>query len=291
MDAFEKPYWNLIQVLAWVYLRDPDLVRRAADDATGHGLLRRRIKVPGKRAKWANVSRPPPTELELELGAAIRGVAEFNSLDEAEQEILAALGRNTLTASGFENDVGDLKEIAAIQWAILQFYEGPLKGPLKGKSYAGPRAGTGLDRTSWYRLQFNRDEVLKVWPDPSAPIERPRLADEQEPSSEPSERTPKELGAGSADAEEQASLDRRPIPPRRVGRPSIADDIPAAYEQLRDAGKVDYRQPMARLYGPIREAVLAKRDLSPDTGGLGDEVIRKKISVNFRKNKRRQPPQ
>src|SRR5262249_18258275 len=34
MDAFEQRYWNLLQALAWVCVRDRELVNKAADDAS-----------------------------------------------------------------------------------------------------------------------------------------------------------------------------------------------------------------------------------------------------------------
>ena len=37
MDAFDRPSWNLMQTLAWAYLRDRKWVLKTADGVTDHG--------------------------------------------------------------------------------------------------------------------------------------------------------------------------------------------------------------------------------------------------------------
>ncbi len=59
-DPFEAPYWNLLQILAWVYLGDRSLVRDVADEPRDRG----KIWVWEKTAKGeerVNVRRPAPS--------------------------------------------------------------------------------------------------------------------------------------------------------------------------------------------------------------------------------------
>ena len=76
-----------------------------------------------------------------------------------------------------------------------------------------------------------------------------------------------------------------------VGRPTLKPEIEAAYQDLLDAGEIDFDAPKKRLYEPIREKVRGDKS-NPNLYGLGDEAIRKVISPLFDadKNKRSASP-
>ncbi len=131
MDGFQDTYWNLIQTLAWVYLGDRALVRRASDGVTDHGTFSQQVWPLDGRKDWTETTAEAPGPVELEATAAHRGGAAYPSLDDAEDGVLAAARDCRLPVWGLENGEGDLKAILRIQWADLKFYFGP--------SRAGPR--------------------------------------------------------------------------------------------------------------------------------------------------------
>ncbi|GAB4356162.1 MAG: hypothetical protein Kow00114_06930 [Kiloniellaceae bacterium] len=71
--------------------------------------------------------------------------------------------------------------------------------------------------------------------------------------------------------------------PRPVGRPSVKADVFAAYEALRDAGKIDFDAPMKRLFPEIRAWLC---EAYPDRAGafrdMADETIRRVIVDLFK---------
>ena len=191
MDGFDEPYWNLIQVLAWVYSGDRGLVRRASDDVIDHGTFSQQLRLPDGRKDWTETAAEAPGPVELEVTAAYRGGAAYPSLDrpeavgktqevvledglypslddaeddvpsldDAEDDVLAATRDGRLSVRGLKNGKGDLQEIPQIQRAALEFYFDQ-----RERAYAAPRIRSGA--THWHGLKFLRTEVLALWPDP-----------------------------------------------------------------------------------------------------------------------------
>ena len=54
MNTFDQPYWNLMQLLGWVYLRDRQWVRKATDSVIDHGSYRYELGF--QTAVWALVT-------------------------------------------------------------------------------------------------------------------------------------------------------------------------------------------------------------------------------------------
>ena len=79
-----------------------------------------------------------------------------------------------------------------------------------------------------------------------------------------------------------------PQPCRGRGRPSYREVIVTAYEELREAGKVDFGAPKKSLYQPIRKAISGESNTVPS--GLGDEAIRATISSLFDADKVKTKP-
>ena len=129
MDSrVETEWWNLIQVLAWVYRGDRALVREGAGT--------------------------PPLRLIVEG----HNGACYPSFDLAQDAVIEALQMRRLTAYGLENNAGDLKEIPPLLWADLKFWWDP--------EHAGPRDRSRLRASRWYALRFKRKAILALWPDP-----------------------------------------------------------------------------------------------------------------------------
>ena len=137
-DAFDQPYWNLLQILAWVCLRNRGMVCKAANDAIA-----------------------PVTTLRFDIMAAMhaasRGVV-FYDREEAERAIRYAAQDEKLTVTGLRNGRGDRTYIPRLAWADLVF-----KFPLDSPTYATPW-NDGSDALQWHALMFRRSEVLALWP-------------------------------------------------------------------------------------------------------------------------------
>jgi hypothetical protein len=137
-EAFEETYWNLLQVLAWVSLRDRELVCKAADDAT-----------------------PPVTTLRFDIMATIRAAsrrAVFCEREDAEQAVRYAAQAEKLTVTGLKNGHGDRMPIPGPFWADLVF-----KHPHSSPPYATSR-DADFNAAQWHRLMFRRSEVLAILP-------------------------------------------------------------------------------------------------------------------------------
>lgn len=191
-NNFENQYWNLIQVLAWIYSKTSDT---SLDDAL--------VKIREETFK-----RKPPTNSEIEksitqepvrsdvalfaggitlvdmdydkrLGETLKPLTtdksgekdkEFkkqlkakigdpNWFDDIENELIRALQNGGITCYGLEEDDGSSQPIPDIHWIDLCFwYESPLilAGP---KEYY--RSGT-----RWYGLKFLAKSIKKIWSTP-----------------------------------------------------------------------------------------------------------------------------
>ena len=158
MDGFEEPYWNLIQTLAWVYLRDRALVRLASDGVTDHGTFPKKMRLPDGRKELVETPANPPNDLHLELTAAFACGAAYQTLDDAEDALLDVLCNGRLNAWGLENNKGDLQEISPVQWAVLRFYFDPPR--------AAPLSISRSGATHWHGMKFATADVMRLWPDP-----------------------------------------------------------------------------------------------------------------------------
>ena len=162
MDGFEEPYWNLIQLLAWVYLGDRELVRKASDDVTDHGSFVQQLVLPDGRKEFVETAAKAPGAVRLALEAGWKGGAALPSFEAATNETLSALRLGRLKAWGLENGRGELRPIEPIKWADLKFYYEP--------SFAGPKDLFRIGAVRWYGLKFSREEAMALWPDPLAAI-------------------------------------------------------------------------------------------------------------------------
>ena len=158
MESFEDPYWSLMQLLAWVFLRDPQWVHKCSESVTDHGTFKRELVLPDGRREMVESQAAPPTPLKLEIAANVMNKTFVKSHYAARDEVLLALQKDQLRAWGRENNRGELKPIEPVQWARMTFYYDPI--------FAGPKKLYGSDGVRWYDLIFSRENAMTVWPDP-----------------------------------------------------------------------------------------------------------------------------
>ena len=132
---FWQPWWGQMQVLGWIYCRNPDVVRDVAPPEPFESTLTRK----GLR----------------DLG---RNSACYPRPEDAEKAEIEALQAGWLTAYGVANGDGDRKEIPSPLWADLKLDE-------EDPSSARPKDLLRKGATCWYFLRFQRKQVLAVWPD------------------------------------------------------------------------------------------------------------------------------
>jgi hypothetical protein len=156
-EPFEAQYWNLMQVLAWVFLRDRSLVRDAglpSEELAKERYFFGEHTTPNGRLELIKTPvRFTVTTLRVEHAA--RGSACYPALHLAEGAIIEALRSGRLTAYGLQNGKGDLKEIPALSWADLKFWYEP--------DFAGPKDVFRYGATHWHNLTFQRKDVLAIW--------------------------------------------------------------------------------------------------------------------------------
>jgi hypothetical protein len=170
MSGFDDPYWNSLQLLGWVYLRAPDVVNRCSDDGGGVRWHLEEANVPGKdgepeRRSFEEPSRKPST-LTIDLHANYHTARPFSTREVAEQDIHRKLQKGTVTATAEPNH-GKRQEIASLDWLdmLIEYDE-------NSAAHKRRRAMRYTD------LRFDREQVLRSWPDPVS-----GLPDSSEPSS------------------------------------------------------------------------------------------------------------
>ncbi len=107
-DPFEAPYWNLPQILAWVYLGDRSLVRDVADEPRDRG----RIEVWERTAEGeerVNVRRPAPSLMDVSVAG--HGVASrrYPTFKKAKEALSVELQNGSLTFLGRKGGNGDTR--------------------------------------------------------------------------------------------------------------------------------------------------------------------------------------
>ena len=166
MDSFEKPYWSLRQVIAWVVLRDPGLVRRASDEAT-----------------YDENPAGPLNELEFDLrhtwAELLEGTPAHPRSKDAAEAILAESQSGHLSVYGRKNNSGDLTKIEQFELHLLRIIWDRYDTP-----YLATKDLTRHNATTWSDVTFERSEVLTIWPATTGTADAPDepLTTEDEPA-------------------------------------------------------------------------------------------------------------
>ena len=155
-DPFEAPYWNLLQVLAWVYVRDRSLVRDMADEPRDRGKIRVWERT-AEGEKRVNARRPAPSLMELSVKGRLEDSPHYPTLKKGMEALSVELQNGSLTFLGRKDCRGELEAIPAEQWSDLSFYDDPPH--VAPKHYFRPGA------VRWHEVRGRREEVLAIWPD------------------------------------------------------------------------------------------------------------------------------
>ena len=156
INPFEKNYWNLIQTLAWVYLRTDELVRLADDEVDDWGMHKEELTTPDGNTALRDVANDKPGALHVEMYGF--GEAKFSKLSDAATAIIRELQTGNITCYGVANNTGDLTQIQKTAWADLKFFYDP--------NLAAPQDFmTRRHVTRWHGLKFKRGEIVTQWPE------------------------------------------------------------------------------------------------------------------------------
>jgi hypothetical protein len=161
MNCFDEPYWNLLQVLTWVWLGDRSGVARASDANTEYGTFFQELRTPDGESRVVETNGSPFGYLTLCLIGAEKGGPTYRRIEAAEREICDSLQSEGLQAFGVANGRGDLTPVPPLEWSRLC-----LRFPSDGSPpYAEP-AKSNQACTVWHNLKFQRAQVVTLWPDP-----------------------------------------------------------------------------------------------------------------------------
>lgn len=227
-DPFDAPYWNLPQILAWIFLGDRSLVRDMADEPRDRG----RIWVWERTAdgeERVSVRRPAPSLMGLSVAGHGESSRHYPSLKKAKEALSVELQNGNLTFLGIRGGRGELEEIPAEQWSDLWFYDDPVL--VASKSY--PRRGA----VRWHKVRGRREEVLAIWPD--------KLAAHVEPGATLSRQKRFSEAAVRKWYKKRASK-------WKAGSliPSREDDLVAARAEISDTVSRDFMRELRREYAP-----------------------------------------
>jgi hypothetical protein len=164
--SFDAPYWNALQVLAWVGLGNRALVAGCGNETNSarEGFWKEQ-RVPSEDGGIDRIldwtpSRAP-TELMLQLYAAESGRSHkgYDAIGAAEQEILGKLVAGALSVTGRQkgHPRPTRQEISALEWQDLTI-EYDKNSAVDKDKFSG--------REAYDILSFNREAVLKLWPKP-----------------------------------------------------------------------------------------------------------------------------
>jgi len=160
MDRFEEPYWNLIQVFAWIFLGDRDFVTRASNNNDEVGLVSKLIEFPDGRQDFADTQSPGPTiATVMELGE--NRLTRYPGYAAAADALSRTLASGVLVAEGLANNQGDFQRVPAAFWSDARFRHDP--------DCATPVDADRPGATHWYRLRFASETVREIWPPFPAP--------------------------------------------------------------------------------------------------------------------------
>ena len=172
MDPFDELYWNLNQLVAWVYLRDRHAVDRAGgaepnwpdweiEDPADSPDQPTRIPAPeewgdegpkfNKMKEREAVWGKPFTDVNMEVWASERGGLHFECVMDAETVIVNELRQNKLMILVSESD-GPNGQTSPTNPEV-EFLDSPRF------EYDPPRIGR------WRNPRFRREEALALWLD------------------------------------------------------------------------------------------------------------------------------
>jgi hypothetical protein len=157
MSGFDQPYWNSLQLLAWVYLGDRVLVSRCGDDearpSDAHWHLRETVVLTDTgRAQSTLINEPrgKPSTVTVDLYASDSNRRSTSA--KAEEEITAKLREGAFTVTGVRN--GQRHQIPEIEWLDVKI-------DLDGNT----AVYKSNHQPKYTDLRFRRADILALWPE------------------------------------------------------------------------------------------------------------------------------
>lgn len=134
--CFDVSHWTLLQLMAWVQIREPRIVEEAGS---------------------LTADRESPTFLHY----SAKECGQLMSYGDAKAEILGSMMWGEISATGLENN-GARAEIPARTWEDYDFHFRPAMAKRRGTF-------KGTEKLPWwYSLRFPVSEILRRWPEKPA---------------------------------------------------------------------------------------------------------------------------
>ena len=167
LNGFHEPHWTLSQTVAWILLREPGMVDRAARENVDElALIGRYVD-----RELANDKEGATTEpVTLPTGTVVNRVVSCdidagNALKEAMIVLHRKLAEGKLVATGARHTVegnDPPAEIPAGQWAYLDF-EIELSRARPGRSVPGENRRESYHVPRWDGVRFMSRDVRTIW--------------------------------------------------------------------------------------------------------------------------------
>lgn len=160
------PFLTPMQAVAWIVLRDLDVVQRAGDLTTATaGHLAERILPDGRRELVEVPGRGGVTLLRLELERSARADLATPTVNDARTQLLAALREGQLTATA-SRDGAPRDGVRADEWMGLVFDTPAHEDRILVACWAN--ASRAAIQGPWRDVLFAREAVMALWPTLSA---------------------------------------------------------------------------------------------------------------------------
>ena len=145
VDASQEPYWNLLQVLAWIQSRSLEILGKLSDHVMDHGEFE--IFVDGKI--FPQPADPPGFNF-AELWMSFDRTAPLETPINAERLLIDSLAQGDLSATGYLAGDVDRELITPTFWIDAR---------------VGPKTdeATGKEGRKWHALRFERGAVVLIW--------------------------------------------------------------------------------------------------------------------------------
>lgn len=160
-EFFYEPFWNMMQLVAWVYSRNPAMVHQASNRNSDYGTYFAEVTVPGGERSMAELPGGPVSVTHLLLDRLFREGKDAPDLDVyiAMRKILDALCEGKLSAAGIPAGGSDPAEIPARSWAYLELFESD-RHEICARISDGPHKY----ELRYSALKVKRDDALALWP-------------------------------------------------------------------------------------------------------------------------------
>jgi len=145
VSPFEKPYWNLFQTIAWIYVDDDYLIKLFDDDVTD----------------YVDEYSLPSIKTISDYGKPYdKEKLKFPEFEDAVNALSNALANEKLTCSGIDfGEDGRRKPIPHYLWPELR-----LIFDKDGVQASEEKKGRSLSMYFWSNLKFKREEIMNLWP-------------------------------------------------------------------------------------------------------------------------------